>query len=53
MEGGKEKNWKASEVSGLAVRRFFLIEDLKLLVRFSGFVCVFSYPKHAVYQCLQ
>lgn len=31
----------------------FLIEDFKMLVRFNSFVCVFSYPKHAVYQCLQ
>lgn len=30
---------------------FLLIEDQKLLVRFSGFVGIFSYPKHTVYQC--
>lgn len=50
---GKRKTGKQVRCQVWLLGGFFLIEDLKLLVRFSGFVCVFSYPKHAVYQCLQ
>lgn len=49
---GREK-WESKYGirSGCQELVFFLIEGWKLLVRFSGFVGIFSYPKHSVYHC--
>lgn len=50
FEEGKEGKRKMGEHLGCQVL-VFLIEDWKLLERFSHFVGDFSYPKHTVYQC--